>query len=115
MACSSFFKDTPKFPFPATAGAESGLDSPLPDVAELRFRVRIRPGTKLTVDVVKDGKLVGPRFLNYYPGTGEWEDISIPIGGRLNWVAISISEMREEDDTPAYGVEIDWIKAVTMP
>jgi len=85
---------------------------PVANVVALKMWVRIRPGTRLTVDVVKDRELVSPRFLNYYPGTSDWEEIIIPVAGTLHSVTIGMSEPGEGGNTPSYRVEIDWIKAI---
>ncbi len=88
------------------------LPQPLAGVAALKMRVKIYPGTLFTVDVVKNGELVAPRFLNYYPGTGEWEEIVIPVDGRLDSITISIGESGGQTTTPSYRIDIDWIKAI---
>ncbi len=85
---------------------------PVAAVSVIKMRVRVSSGTRLTVDVIRNGELVSPRFLNYYPGTGDWEEIIIPVGGVLNSLTIGIGESGEGSTTPAYRVEIDWIKAI---
>lgn len=88
------------------------LTEPIAGVVAVKMRVRIYPGTRLTADVDVDGELVSPRFLNYYPGTGDWEEVIIPVGGTLNSLTIGIGEWSEGDNSPSYRVEIAWIKAI---
>jgi hypothetical protein len=87
------------------------LPHPLAGVVALKMRVKIYPGTLFTVDVVKDGELVAPRFLNYYSGTGDWEEVIIPVNGMLNSITIGIAEPGSHSTTPSYRIDIDWIKA----
>jgi hypothetical protein len=82
------------------------------NVKTLLFRVRIYQGTYFTVDVTVDGKLLSPRPINYHKGTGEWEELSIPIGGTLNSISISIGEPTPIETQKEYRAEIDWIKLV---
>lgn len=91
------------------------LEQPIDNVMFVKMRVKISSGTNLTVDIVKDNQLITPRFLNYYPGSGEWEEIVIPIDGRLETVTVGISEPNAERTTPIYRIEIDWIEAIVKP
>ena len=88
------------------------LPQPVAEVVALKMWVKIYSGTLLTVDVVKDGEMVAPRFLNYYHGTGDWEEVIIPVNGRLDSITISIGEPGGHSITPSYRVDIDWIKAI---
>lgn len=83
-----------------------------PNVKTLLFRVRIQPGTYFTVDTTVNGQLVSPRVINYYRGTGEWEELSIPIGGTLSALSMSIGEPSDKETQKDYKLEIDWIKIV---
>lgn len=91
------------------------LEKPIDNVMFVKMRVKISSGTNLTVDIVKDGQLIAPRFLNYYPGSGEWEEIVIPVDGRLESITVGIGEPNAERTTPTYRLEIDWIKAIVKP
>lgn len=83
-----------------------------PNVKTLILKVRIWPGTYFTMDVIANGTIVSPRTINYYKGTGEWEELSIPIGGTLNAISISIGEPSDKETQNDYKVEIDWITVV---
>ncbi len=85
-----------------------------PDVKTLLFKVRIQPGTYFTVDVTVNGQLVSPRTINYYKGTGDWEELSIPIGGTLNAFSFSIGEPSDKETQKDYKIEIDWIEIVAI-
>ena len=90
------------------------LEQPQQGVIAIKLNVKISPGTHLTVDIDKDGEQVIPRFLSFYPGTGNWEEIIVPIGGRLDSLIIYISEPQggEGDDLQVYHLEVDWIKMI---
>lgn len=64
------------------------------------------------MDVTVNGQILSPRPINYYKGTGEWEELSIPIGGTLNSFSLSMAEPSDKETQKHYKVEIDWIKVV---
>jgi len=80
----------------------------------IRLRAYVMPGTRLTIDTVVNGELVSPRFLENYPGTGEWEWITIPVGGELDALTISIAEQSAERYTEHYELQIGWIRAMVV-
>lgn len=88
------------------------MERSISNVKALILKVRIQPGTYFTVDVTVNGQLLSPRPINYYKGTGEWEELSIPIGGTLNSFSLSIGEPSDKETQKDYKVEIDWIKVV---
>ncbi len=66
------------------------------EVAEFDYIVlkyKLGEGTRLTIDIWFDKKQVEPRPINYIKGTGEWEEVKIPIkGAKLTCIALSIGE-----------------------
>jgi hypothetical protein len=90
------------------------LTDPPREVIGVKMRVRISPGSRLTIDIVRNGELISPRFLNYYPGvgTGEWEEVVIPVRGKLNNITVGISEADQNSVTPNHHIDIDWIKVL---
>lgn len=88
------------------------LPKSISNVIAIKIRVKISQGTSFTVDILKDGQTVTPRFLNYYPGSGTWEELIIPVDGRLDGIILGISEPSPPLPTPTYRIEIDWIKAI---
>lgn len=76
----------------------------------LSVRVKIEPGSFLTLEIKVDDNL--ERYLHYYQGIGEWEVLEFPLrGGTLQAIKLGTGEPGESKTTPVYSeVWIDWIK-----
>ncbi len=84
-----------------------------PDVSiggfdRLLLRMKGKPGTLLTLEIVVDGERSRP--LNYQPVPVDWEVWSIPLRGEtLDEVLIGIGEMESVNIPEEYSLFIDWI------
>ncbi len=84
---------------------------PLNNIVSFVISAEIPVGVYFTVDINIDGKVISPRYLNYYKGKGKSEEISIPIpAGEFKGFWISISEPPGFNDKPEQvSVDIDHI------
>lgn len=75
----------------------------------LSTRVKLEPGTYLTIDAKIDDEL--KRYLRNYPGSGEWETLLIPLAGSsIHYIIFDFSERKKSAKTPIYQASVDWIK-----
>jgi hypothetical protein len=76
----------------------------LPYWHTLRLKARIHSGTWLTVESHSKSGL--KRHLNYYQGTGDWEELDFPLtSDDLDYIYISISEPSADSTTFNYTVD----------
>lgn len=81
---------------------------PIDDFSELLLRIRGKPETLMTMEVVIDGERSRP--LNYQPVPQEWAVWTVPINGEvLNEILIGIGEQGPVPMPDEYCLLIDWI------
>jgi hypothetical protein len=77
----------------------------LPYWHTLRLKAKIHSGTWLTVESHSKSGL--KRHLNYYQGTGDWEELDFPLASDdLDYLYISISEPSADSTTSDYTVDL---------